>query len=315
MKNKKSKALNTASNVSAGILIISALLIAVIFLLNLSTISDLIRGDLITKTEHEREIRLEQERIANQHMATIRQLQAQISQLNISNAHMINQLNDEILLLLDIIEGLEDITGKITVVFMIDNITYDIQFLTPGIAPIIPQIPPIVATSDWVGWTIDGINLVNPATTVITERTTFNAVYWKMILDIFDDEIDNDWPSLSQSRYFVDAGRNPPEGPLGESFLISFSNFTINNIFTEGINGRSIRLYVRNRFFDGGNSTQTSLINSSEFTSFAPNRPNPNHHLAKVDGNNVLFITPVTTNFLRDLYMQIKVINIKGVIL
>ena len=69
-----------------------------------------------------------------------------------------------------------DITYKFDVKFMADGATHDTQIVEKNGKPAVPENP-TKQNYTFVGWSLNGTNTVSVADTVITENTTFTAVF------------------------------------------------------------------------------------------------------------------------------------------
>ena len=72
-----------------------------------------------------------------------------------------------------------EIASKIAVTFRVDNEAISVQLVDEGEYAIVPSNPE-KASYSFDGWSIDGVNIVDVATTPITEDTVFTAVFTKI---------------------------------------------------------------------------------------------------------------------------------------
>jgi len=69
-----------------------------------------------------------------------------------------------------------DITYKFDAIFKVDNVSVDSQLVTKNTSPILPKTP-IKAGFVFIGWSLDGTEIVDLSNYIITEHTTFIAVF------------------------------------------------------------------------------------------------------------------------------------------
>ena len=69
-----------------------------------------------------------------------------------------------------------DITYKYDVVFMVDNTEYTSQIVTENGYATVPATPTKNGYT-FIGWSLNGVDIVSPNTTVITSNTTFSAIF------------------------------------------------------------------------------------------------------------------------------------------
>lgn len=109
-----------------------------------------------------------------------------------------------------------DITYKYDVTFMVDNEEYNTQIVTSGQYATVPTAP-TKTDYEFVGWSIDGVNIVDISAQSITMNTTFIAVFEELDGGLFNSEgirimswndlINNDYLSLSDDGV-LSAGTN-----------------------------------------------------------------------------------------------------------
>ena len=69
-----------------------------------------------------------------------------------------------------------DITYKYDADFIVDGTTYDSQVITKNGCPAVPTAP-TKENYNFIGWSIDGTNIVNVSSYAITENTNFVAIF------------------------------------------------------------------------------------------------------------------------------------------
>lgn len=109
-----------------------------------------------------------------------------------------------------------DITYKYDVTFMVDNEEYNTQIVTSGQYATVPTAP-TKTDYEFVGWSIDGVNIVDISAHPITMNTTFIALFVELNGGLFNSEgtlimswndlINNDYLSLSDDGV-LSAGNN-----------------------------------------------------------------------------------------------------------
>lgn len=72
-----------------------------------------------------------------------------------------------------------DLTYKYSVVFKVDNATYNSQMVDKGSYAELPTVPSKVGY-EFDGWATDSVNVVDVSTNAITEHTTYTAIFTKL---------------------------------------------------------------------------------------------------------------------------------------
>jgi len=235
----------------------------------------------------------------------IKQLQYQLDNLSDYKQGIIDQLNYEIGVLQGIIEQFQNMTNNsIFAVFKFGGIIYNIQPVSPNGFATVPQLPYYIDASDFIGWTIDGVTLVNPVTTPITQNTVFNAVYWRTILDIHQDVYD-------YSYFFQVYGSININTVFGSMpfMLWSFNTNILSDYFNEPINNRDVKIFIGTEDY----TSEKIIINPNSFTPFAIDSDNDNLEMgfAKVDGNNIIIAVLTSSLFIHPPFI-IQVLSIDG---
>ena len=116
-----------------------------------------------------------------------------------------------------------DITHKHKVLFLVDDIEYSVQYVENG--GISNFITPAKSGYIFVGWSIDGINIIDVETFAINRDTTFVAM--------FDKVFDSTSPLFGYWAGYTD-DRNEECGFLGQSYIPLHIRNVSNEVFEIG---------------------------------------------------------------------------------
>lgn len=143
-----------------------------------------------------------------------------------------------------------DITYKFDVKFIANGATHDTQIVEKNGKPAVPENP-TKQNYTFVGWSLDGTNPVNVGDTIITENTTFTAIFKinEYTVTFKDGETELSKQQIKHGEY-----ASAPESPTKENY--TFAGWSVDGTNTVDVGSYAIT----------ENTTFTAVFNINNYT-------------------------------------------------
>ena len=117
-----------------------------------------------------------------------------------------------------------DVTYKYDVKFMLDNSTYNSQIVTEGENPTKPATDPTKEGYTFLGWSLNGVDVVDPTTVTVEDDTTFTALFVQMFTVTFNDGTSQTTQSAQNGSYATKPTDPEKEGYIFKGWTIDGTN-------------------------------------------------------------------------------------------